>query len=152
MARFELRGTQDFCVEFDVKYDRQRGLFDGVILASYTGFSTRIPFAIAPSAFMQFYSTLCDAIQEAGFDLSESGSTQSEDAPQFGHVFDEPVEPVSGSTAETTRSIPMTPEASLQLAEKILHYFEAEDAAKGVAVGGSAIGDDDAALLEGEVA
>lgn len=111
------------------------------LVLSQHGSSRRQVISLNAMEFTALVAKLTDRFDSAV--LRRFHKLNNQDAPNgFGHILDEPVEPVSGSTAETTRTIPLTPEAANQLAEKLLDIFEAEDAAKGVAVGDLAVEDE----------
>ena len=138
---------------------------------SHIGSSRRQTIRLNGMEFCSLLATLQDNLDRAYIAslkaLSPVAPQAEADAPQFGHVFDEPVDTLAGSTAESmllgelaaaelaernARTVEPTPDALDVLADKLVTIFEAEDAAKGVAVGGSAIGDDDGSMLDGEVA
>lgn len=143
--------TLEICIEHEIKTNPKAVGFLIEIKLSDATTSRRQTIRLNGLEFIALSLTLQQKLYRADRELHEALGlpTLPVDVPNgFGHILDEPVEPETGSTAETARSIPMTPEAATQLVEKILDYFEAENAAM---VSGSAIGDDDAARIEGEV-
>lgn len=165
-AQDQSGSTLEIHCEHEIKSESKAVTFLIEIRLSDATSSRRQTIRVNPMEFVSLAWMLQDKIDRAHLEILGEKLTESPNG--FGHILDEPLNaPVGGSTAESmllgelaaaelaerkAQAVELTPKAANHLAEKLVHLFGAEEALTVAGGGGSAIGDDDAALLEGEVA
>lgn len=131
--------TLEMWIKSEVDFEAKTTWFNLVVVLSQYGSSRRQIIRLNSMEVVGLLALLKSKYDKASLAWAiqelDSDREVAPDAPQFGHILDEPA---------------ISPDALADLADKVLTIFETEDAAKATATG-TAVGDD-GPILDGEVA